>query len=107
MPTELCPNKAECGSCAWSHIPYDKQLQQKLSDINGSFAIKKLNLRVEEIMPSPKTAHYRNRMDFVIDFQGNVGLREKGKWWRVIDDHPCFLGDERIEELFRAVCAWA
>lgn len=103
----LCPNPEQCGSCGWSHIPYDKQLQQKMSDINGSFAIKKLTLTVDEILPSPKTSHYRNRMDFVIDFQGNVGMREKGKWWRVIDDHTCFLSDEKIEELFSAVRAWA
>ncbi len=103
----LCPNPERCGSCGWSHIPYEKQLQQKLSDINGSFAIKKLPYTVDEIMRSPMTSHYRNRMDFVIDFQGNVGLREKGKWWRVIDDHPCFLGDERINELFTVVRAWA
>lgn len=105
--SSLCPNPEQCGSCGWSHIPYDKQLQQKMSDINGSFAIKKLTLTVDEILPSPKTSHYRNRMDFVIDFQGNVGMREKGKWWRVIDDHTCFLSDEKIEELFSAVRAWA
>lgn len=101
-----CPQKDRCGSCGWSHIPYQKQLAQKLSDINGSFAIKKLDLEVTEILPSPKTDHYRNRMDFVINFQGNVGLREKGKWWRVIDDHPCFIADEKIEALFSAVREW-
>lgn len=95
-----CPNKDLCGSCGWSHIPYEKQLEQKLGDINGSFALKKLDIRCEEIIPSPILDHYRNRMDFVIDFQGKVGLREKGKWWRVIDNHPCFIADEKIEQLF-------
>lgn len=103
----LCPKPDVCGSCGWSHIPYEKQLQQKLSDINGSFAIKKLDLQVEDIFPSPKTTHYRNRMDFVISFKGEVGLREKGKWWRVIDDHTCFLGDEKIESLFSTVHDWS
>lgn len=102
----LCPNKDQCGSCGWSHIPYEKQLAQKLSDINGSFALKKLALRCEEIMPSPKTEHYRNRMDFVIDFEGRVGLREKGKWWKVIDGHPCFIADEQIDRLFVDVRDW-
>jgi tRNA/tmRNA/rRNA uracil-C5-methylase (TrmA/RlmC/RlmD family) len=63
----LCPNPDVCGSCGWSHIPYEKQLQQKLSDINGSLKIKKLELRVDEIVPAPVTEHYRNRMDFVIE----------------------------------------
>ncbi len=102
----LCPNPAVCGSCGWAHIPYSKQLQQKLSDINGSFKLKKLDLRVEEIVPAPITEHYRNRMDFVIDWQGAVGLREKGKWWRVIDNHPCFLADAQIENLFSLTRDW-
>lgn len=102
-----CPNPDVCGSCGWSHIPYEKQLKQKISDINGSFALKKLPCEVSEIIGSPKTEHYRNRMDFVIDWQGSVGLREKGKWWRVIDDHPCFLADENIDALFSACRTWA
>ena len=112
FPTMPCPNKDLCGSCGWSHIPYEKQLEQKLSDINGSFKLKKLSvggnpLRCTEILPSAKAEHYRNRMDFVIDFQGKVGLREKGKWWRVIDNHPCFIADEKIDELFYKVRSWA
>jgi len=102
-----CPNKDVCGSCSWSHIPYDKQLQQKLSDINGSFAIKGVDLECTEILASPKTEHYRNRMDFVIDFEGRVGMRQKGKWWRVIDNHTCFLADEKIEELMHKVRDWS
>ena len=101
-----CPNKELCGSCGWSHIPYDKQLTQKLADINGSFALKELDLKCEEILPSPVTEHFRNRMDFVIDFEGRVGLRQKGKWWRVIDDHTCFLASEDIERLFHIVRDW-
>ncbi len=101
-----CPNKEVCGSCGWSHIPYDKQLEQKLSDINGSFKLKKLDLRCEEILPAMKIEHYRNRMDFVIDFEGRVGLRQKGKWWRVIDDHTCFIADKKIEKHFKQVRDW-
>ncbi|MBI5793710.1 23S rRNA (uracil(1939)-C(5))-methyltransferase RlmD [Candidatus Uhrbacteria bacterium] len=102
-----CPQKEICGSCSWSHIPYDKQLKAKLSDINGSFGLKKLNLKCDTIISSPKTSHYRNRMDFAIDWEGRVGLKEKGKWWKVIDGHACFLADERIDELFVAVRSWA
>lgn len=105
--TTLCPNKKVCGSCSWSHIPYQKQLDQKLSDINGSFALKELDLQCTTILPSPITEHYRNRMDFVIDFEGRVGMREKGKWWKVIDGHTCFLSDQKIETLFHQIREWA
>lgn len=104
--SDVCPNKELCGSCGWSHIPYEEQLKQKLADINGSFKLKELNLQCDEILPSRRKAHYRNRMDFVIDFEGRVGLRQKGKWWRVIDDHHCFISDEKIEKLFKETRAW-
>ncbi len=104
--TELCPNKEVCGSCGWSHIPYEKQLSQKLSDINGSFKLKGLDLQCQEILPAKKTSHYRNRMDFVIDFEGRVGMRQKGKWWKVTDNHHCFISDEKIEQLFDVVRSW-
>ncbi len=101
-----CPDKESCGSCGWSHIPYEKQLKQKLSDINGSFALHDVNIHVSEIIPSPSTDHYRNRMDFVIDFEGRVGLRMKGKWWKVLDGHTCFIADKHIEQLFASVRTW-
>lgn len=101
-----CPNKEVCGSCSWSHIPYEKQLQQKLSDINGSFKLKGLDFECHEIKGSPETEHYRNRMDFVIDFEGRVGMREKGKWWKVIDDHTCFISDKKIEAAFSVIRNW-
>ena len=103
---QLCPNKEVCGSCSWSHISYDKQLIQKLSDINGSFKLKGLTLTCKTILPSKKLEHYRNRMDFVIDFEGRVGMRQKDKWWRVIDNHTCFLADVKIDELFEKVRTW-
>ncbi len=103
----LCPNADVCGSCGWSHIAYEHQLTQKQADINASFALKELPYTVNAIHASPKIDHYRNRMDFVIDWQGSVGLREQGKWWRVIDNHPCFLADERIDELFAVCRSWA
>lgn len=45
-------------------------------------------------------------MDFVIDFQGKVGLRERGKWWKVIDNHTCFIADARIDKLFSVTRDW-
>jgi tRNA (uracil-5-)-methyltransferase len=99
-----CPNPTLCGSCSLSHLPYDQQLAQKIEGIQtalGELA------RCEAIVPSPQTLRYRNRMDFVIDFKGSVGLRQKGKWWSVIDGHCCFLGDDPIESRFHPMRTWA
>ncbi len=103
---ELCPNKDVCGSCSWSEMPYAEQLSTKIQQVNAGFKTAELDHQIEEILPSPQTEHYRNRMDFVIDFEGRVGLRQKGKWWRVIDNHTCFISDKRIESAFSSVRTW-
>lgn len=102
--TSPCPNPTLCGSCSLSHLPYEQQLAQKLSEIQTALGDR---AQCETIIPSPKTERYRNRMDFVIDFKGSVGLRQKGKWWSVIDGHCCFLGDAPIESRFEKLRTWA
>lgn len=102
----LCPNKEVCGSCSWSNMAYKEQLIKKLYGINSEFINNQLDYNCKDIIPSPKEAHYRNKMDFVINYQGLFGLREKGKWWRVIDDHTCFLALEPIEETFHKIYKW-
>ncbi len=101
-----CPGKELCGSCPWSTTPYPLQLQMKLAAINTAFQETGVAAECSEILPSPAISHYRNRMDFAIDFEGRIGLREKGKWWRVIDNHHCFISDERIEQAFGRVREW-
>lgn len=78
----------------------------KLAAINTAFQETGVAAECSEILPSPAISHYRNRMDFAIDFEGRIGLREKGKWWRVIDNHHCFISDERIEQAFGRVREW-
>jgi 23S rRNA (uracil-5-)-methyltransferase RumA len=102
----LCPNKSICGSCGWSEIPYKDQLSEKLAGIKHCFSVNALEYQDLDIIPSPKIMHYRNRMDITIDFQGNFGLKEKGKWWRVIDGHICFIAAEKIDALFHVCREW-
>lgn len=101
-----CELKDRCGSCTWSHIPYQQQLADKLTGINAALSAADLGINCNLIVPSPRESHYRNRMDFAIDFEGRFGLREKGKWWRVIDGHKCFISDHKIEQLYDVVKAW-
>ncbi len=101
-----CPNKSLCGSCSWSHIEYPEQLKTKLGEIQKALSDVEAPPVCDTILPSPVTEHYRNRMDFTIDFEGRLGLRQKGKWWRTIDGHHCFLSHCAIERVFHIVHAW-
>ena len=106
LEPSLCPNKERCGSCTLSGLEYEEQLTQKLADINDAFLRHKSNEVCKIIHPSPVTSHYRNRMDFVINFEGLMGLRERGKWWKVIDNHHCFISHLAIESAFSKIYDW-
>lgn len=106
MSIDLCPNKDRCGSCSWSHISYEDQLATKLGEIRKALSSVTTELSCDSIIPSPTTSHYRNRMDFTINFEGLFGLREKGKWWRTIDGHHCFIADKEIEKAFTLIKNW-
>lgn len=86
-----CRHFGACGGCAWQHIAYDDQLQFKLEKIRERMAA--LGLHPEEspgIVPSPPYG-YRNRMDFIWWHDGRFGLRERGKWYSVVDLRECHL----------------
>jgi 23S rRNA (uracil-5-)-methyltransferase RumA len=60
--------------------------------------------RISEVMPSNETFYYRNRMDYVVGWKGEVGLKEYGSWNRYLDLSTCLLLDKetpRILELVR------
>ncbi len=106
--SKKCPNAGICGSCKLSNMPYLRQLEFKKDEVNKYFA--KLfgadKYYLKNIIPSKRVTHYRNKMDFTIDFKKNVGLRQSGYWNKVIDNHPCFISDTKIEELFYIVRNW-
>lgn len=102
----MCDRKDVCGSCGWSDIPYEQQLSAKLDAINNAAIVAQVPLECSKIVPALATVNYRNRMDYVVNYRGEFGLREKGKWWKVVDNHTCFLPDARIIELFHLVYPW-
>jgi len=108
-----------CGSCPLSFLPYSTQLQVKKAylDFKLNQTIERLfkenvpeyaqsfkkQINKTPILPSAKQSHYRNKMEYTVGYKGDFGLREKGKWWRVLDKHTCFLASPSIEKLFFAI----
>ena len=101
-----CPNAKLCGSCPLSHIPYTVQLNAKLSYVKALLELIHVNKQVLDkaiIIPSVPNIHYRNRMDFAVDINGNLGLKQKGLWHKIIPHHKCILGAESINNAFDIV----
>ncbi len=97
-PCPIGPEKG-CGTCSLSIYSYSRQLKIKKEFINWLAKKHGVKLPKFTFIKSPKISHYRNKMEYAI-FPEGIGLREKGKWWKVLDGHTCFLASLAIEKVF-------
>lgn len=102
-----CPYAGTCGGCLWQHLAYDAQLRLKADMINRALERAGHAERVSEIIPCPSItdfrAFFRNRMDYVIGWKGELGLKEYGSWNHYLDLKTCFLLDEQTPEILERV----
>lgn len=102
-----CPHADRCGGCKWQHLAYNFQTEQKLNLINRSLNEFGLTSRVDEIVRCPEPFYYRNRMDYSFGPNGELGLKEPGRWWAPIDLETCFLLSKDTVEIIHRVRDWA
>ncbi len=81
-----CPHYGICGGCNLQHIPYGRQVELKGMEVSRLFG-----REPDEIIPSPRISFYRNRMDYVVGPELEVGLRRRGRWWAFVDIMECLL----------------
>ncbi len=97
-----CPFAGRCGGCAWQQMDYAAQLRWKKHLVQTA-----LGIDVPDVLPSPDTFYYRNRMDYVFGTDGNLGLKEPEKWWSVLDLTDCFLLSPEAPRILAEVRLWA
>lgn len=91
-PDRVEPPLKKFPGALWLHIAYEAQLRFKRDLINGAFEEAGHAERVETVIPDgPLTAHgslhfhYRNRMDFAVGPNGEIGMKGFGSWNRFYD----------------------
>jgi 23S rRNA (uracil-5-)-methyltransferase RumA len=104
--TPRCPYAGKCGGCKWQHAGYDAQLKFKLDDIIREFAGANVPCPISSVEPAPEQFFYRNRMDYVFGKDGELGLKQPGKWWATLDLETCFLLSEDSVEILKRVRDW-
>jgi len=98
-----CPHAGTCGGCLWQHMAYDAQIKMKLMMINRAFEHAGHDERIEKIEPAPDTFYYRNRMDYVFGWKGELGLKEYGQWNRYLDLSTCMLLDKETPAILQII----
>jgi tRNA (uracil-5-)-methyltransferase len=101
-----CPHAGVCGGCLWQHMKYEAQVELKKTMINRAFENAGHEERVETIIPATEQFHHRNRMDYAVGWNGEIGLKEHDSWNRYVDLKTCLLLNDGIGEILQQVREW-
>lgn len=100
-----CPHRGvkagECGGCPWMLARYDSQLYYKVKRLEHALEKRSIKLEsgvLKEIIASPATLNYRNRIQLKTDGK-NLGFVSEGtSTFAPVDD--CFILNTKLHNLF-------
>ena len=111
--TAPCPHFGRCGGCIYLHLPFEKELELKKSQVErllqGAVAegAKLSGIPVEEIdvsgwfegiLPSPQEYEYRNKMEYTFgdeykDGPLALGMHKRGGFYDIVTVDGCRITD--------------
>lgn len=109
---EPCPHFGMCGGCTYQTVPYEKQLDMKLTQVKKliSDAIgteKEAGYEFIGIHGSPKKSEYRNKMEFSFgdeykDGPLALGMHKRGSFYDLVNVSDCQIVDEDFRTILKA-----
>lgn len=98
----LCPYYEECGGCDLRHQSDNKNLEFKRQKVQTAVSkIGKINIKVEEIIPSFKNENYRNKASFKVE-ENRIGFYGSGTY-QLVDIDYCRLLEEEINNALSVI----
>lgn len=104
-----CPAFPRCGGCVFRHIHYKAELEVKHR--HAADALKRIGhiaVEPEPIIASPRTAHYRNKAQYPVEYKDgrlNIGFYA-ARSHRVIDCRDCRLQPPEFEGILGVFDRW-
>lgn len=91
-----CPVIERCGGCPWQHVGYDQQLLAKRQAVVDAFEriAGIATASVDEIVPSPTTFGYRNRLKLRFE-HGRLGFYNAGSH-RLVPIDSCLIAADDV-----------
>jgi 23S rRNA (uracil-5-)-methyltransferase RumA len=106
--TGQCRHFGICGGCDSQDLSYPEQLKNKetrLRELFSPYSVKEF----KSIIPSPEIYHYRNKMEFAVGVWDDVkviGLREKGRFYHVVNLDECRIFNKDLSDIFNIISKW-
>jgi 23S rRNA (uracil-5-)-methyltransferase RumA len=102
-----CPVFGLCGGCTYQDKEYSAQLVIKKQETEQAFRRAGVEIPDAQNMKMfvKDEYFYRNRMDFAFNENG-LGLREKGKFNKLVGFEVCYISNQVINDLLAEVNAW-
>ena len=101
-----CSHFGTCGGCRWQDLEYESQLQLKAQMVRDALCAIDVS-QIAEILGSPETVFYRNKMEFSfgrgIDDELHLGLHHRGRYNRIFDLEKCYLQSEMSNRVVHSV----
>ncbi len=104
----ICKHFGICGGCDFQNVEYTNQLHNKYTLLQScfkDFEIQNFNFPVA----SPDIWFYRNKMEFAVGGTTQnplIGLRQKGKFYKIVDLSECKIFYPNIKEIFLIIKQW-
>lgn len=118
----VCGHFGVCGGCKWQNMSYEWQLFYKQKQVSDALTrLAKIELpEIQKIIPSAKTYHYRNKLEFTfsnkkwltqeeiesqkeIDNRNGLGFHIPGLFDKILDIDTCHLQEEPSNSIRLAV----
>jgi 23S rRNA (uracil-5-)-methyltransferase RumA len=103
MSNVVCKHFGICGGCAYQNIDYKEEVKIKKEMLEKYLNFLDID---KKFIEAKERFFYRNRMDFVFHKEGSeilFGLREKGKWNKVVNIEECFIFSKKSREYLNLI----
>lgn len=103
-----CPVAGPCGGCSLRHLSYQAELRAKQESVVDAFRrIGGLDVPVLDILPSPETDRYRNKVQFPVGRDKNgspcIGFYA-GRTHRIVPCPDCKLQPPLLNQIGQTLC---
>jgi len=119
----ICNHFGVCGGCSWQNLPIEEQRKWKKQHVADAFErIGKISIgELTETLASPRTLHYRNKMEFSFgasrwltddemssseeEVHKNfaLGLHIPGRFDKVLDVDNCYIAHELSGKILKKI----